>query len=154
MLQLPDLPAGEESWEILQRHFLYVEYCHFSFSFNVHFSLTCVLDIVIAVILLESHLRASVLVLDWRLLGLKGPGNLARDGSLRHRELAWRAQSGPGGESAGAEDREQRGRVTSRTSWDRGWRRQEARAEAGLGAAMAEVGVGGTHRHSGGRVAK
>ena len=44
--------------------------------------------------------------------------------------------------------------MTSRTSGDRGWRRQEAGAEAGLGAAMAEVGVGGTHRHGGGRVAQ
>ena len=77
MLLLPDLLTEEESWEILQRHFLYVEPCHVSLSFNVHFSLTCVLDIVIAVILLESHLRASVLVLDWRLLGLEAPGNLA-----------------------------------------------------------------------------
>ena len=73
---LPDLPAGEESWEILQRYFLQ-EYCQLSLHFNVHFPLTCVLDIVIAVILLESHLRASVLVLDWRLLGLEAPGNLA-----------------------------------------------------------------------------
>ena len=74
-------------------------------------ALTCVLDIVIAVILFESHLCAPVLVLDWRLL--ETPGNLARDSSLRNRaELAWRAQSGPR-ESAGAEDREERGWVTS-----------------------------------------
>ena len=76
ILLLPDLLAEEESWEILQRHFLH-EHCQLSLHVNVKFSLTCVLDIVIAVILLESHLRASILVLDWRLLGLEAPGNLA-----------------------------------------------------------------------------
>ena len=121
-----------------------------SSDINVFYKLTCVLDVV-TVILLESHLRASVLVLDWR-LGLETPGHLEAT-SLRHRaELAWRAESGAGGESPGAEDREQR--VTSRTSGNRGWRRQEAGAEAGLVAAMTEVGVGGTHRHAGGTVAQ
>ena len=116
------------------------------------FPLTCVLDIVIAVILFESHLCAPVLVLDWRLL--ETPGNLARDSSLRNRaELAWRAQSGPR-ESAGAEDREERGWVTSVASGNWGGWRQEAGAEAGLVAARAEVGSGGTHRHSGGSVAQ
>ena len=110
-LLLYDPLAVEETWEIRPGNSLN-EASYISISiFYFQFPLTCVLDIVIAVILFESHLCAPVLVLDWRLL--ETPGNLARDSSLRNRaELAWRAQSGPR-ESAGAEDREERGWVTS-----------------------------------------
>ena len=111
MLMLHGPLAVEETWEILQGNSLN-EASFLSISMLIfHSYLTCVLDIVIAVILFESHLCAPVLVLDWRLL--ETPGNLARDTSLRYRaDLAWRAQSGSR-ESPGAEDREKRGWVTS-----------------------------------------